>query len=70
NISVLEGDNDPDGDNANLMITEIIDVDGTVTPIAPGATVTLSDGTMVTLQTNGTLDVVPAPDSTEDIDFS
>uniref|UniRef100_UPI0026376695 Ig-like domain-containing protein n=1 Tax=uncultured Polaribacter sp. TaxID=174711 RepID=UPI0026376695 len=70
NISVLEGDNDPDGDNANLMITEIIDADGTVTPIAPGATVTLSDGTMVTLQTNGTLDVVPAPDSTEDIDFS
>ncbi|WP_298951621.1 gliding motility-associated C-terminal domain-containing protein [uncultured Nonlabens sp.] len=70
NISVLDGDEDPDGDNANLMITEIIDADGTVTPIAPGATVTLSDGTMVTLQTNGTLDVVPAPDSTEDIDFS
>ncbi|WP_298767744.1 hypothetical protein, partial [uncultured Polaribacter sp.] len=67
NISVLNGDEDPDGDNGNLMITEIIDPNNgnLATPIAPGSTVTLSDGTMVTLQTNGTLDVVPAPDSTE-----
>ncbi|WP_431472694.1 cadherin-like domain-containing protein [Nonlabens sp. SCSIO 43208] len=70
NINVLDGDDDPDGDNANLMITEIIDpVTGVVTPIAPGSTVTLSDGTTVTLQTNGTLDVTPATDSTEPISF-
>ncbi|MFD1061623.1 Ig-like domain-containing protein, partial [Winogradskyella litorisediminis] len=65
NLNALDGDDDPDGDNANLTITEIIDPDGTVTPIAPLSTVTLSDGTMVTLQTNGTLDVTPGPDVTE-----
>ncbi|ARN71811.1 hypothetical protein BST91_09195 [Nonlabens tegetincola] len=70
NINVLDGDDDPDGDNANLTITEIIDpATGVVTPIAPGSTVTLSDGTTVTLQTNGTLDVTPATDSTEPISF-
>ncbi|WP_298767748.1 hypothetical protein, partial [uncultured Polaribacter sp.] len=63
-VSVLPASNDPDGDNANLAITEILDADGTVFPIATGSTVTLSDGTMVTLQANGVLDVVPAPAST------
>ncbi|WP_405368079.1 Ig-like domain-containing protein, partial [Nonlabens sp. Asnod2-A12] len=70
NINVLDGDVDPDGEDANLMITAITDpLTGTVTPIAPGSTVTLSDGTMVTLNTNGTLDVAPATDSTEPINF-
>ncbi len=70
NINSLEGDVDPDGNNDNLSITSIFDpVTMVDTPIAPGSTVTLSDGTMVTLQTNGTFDVVPATDSSEPINF-
>ncbi|MFD1063385.1 Ig-like domain-containing protein, partial [Winogradskyella litorisediminis] len=67
-VDVLDGDDDPDGDNANLTITEIIDPDGTVFSITDGATVTLSDGTDVTL-TGGQLEVTPVTDSTEPINF-
>ena len=62
NIDVLDGDDDPDGDNANLTITEIIDPADPMNPIAvaPGDTITLADGTVVTLLADGTLDVTPA----------
>ncbi|SDX59092.1 hypothetical protein SAMN05444411_1071, partial [Lutibacter oricola] len=62
-VDVLEGDVDPDGDDSNLVITE---VNGT--PITEGATVTLADGTEVTL-TSGELVVTPPADSTDPISF-
>ena len=55
NIPVLSGDDDPDGDNMLLTVTEI---DGN--PISVGAPVTLVDGTIVALLADGTLDVTPA----------
>ena len=66
NIDVLDGDDDPDGDNANLMVTEIIDSADPMNPIAIaiGDTITLADGTVVTLLADGTLDVTPPEDST------
>ena len=59
---MLDGDDDPDGDNANLTITEIIDPADPMNPIAivPGDTITLADGTLVTLLSDGTFDVTPA----------
>ncbi|MFV9552600.1 Ig-like domain-containing protein, partial [Algibacter sp. PT7-4] len=47
-VNALDGDNDPDGDNNNMVITE---VDGT--PISVGNPVTLSDGSVVTLNPDG-----------------
>ncbi len=66
NVDVLTGDNDPDGDNANLSITEIIDPADTANPLAitPGSSVTLTDGTIVELLTDGTLNVTPPAGST------
>ncbi len=66
NIDVLTGDNDPDGDNANLSITEIIDPADVANPLAitPGSSVTLTDGTIVELLTDGTLNVTPPAGST------
>uniref|UniRef100_UPI0024954D1A Ig-like domain-containing protein n=2 Tax=Cellulophaga baltica TaxID=76594 RepID=UPI0024954D1A len=63
-VDVLDGDNDPDGDNANLVITE---VEGQA--ISTTSPVTLSDGTVVSLNTDGTLEVTPPTDSTEPISF-
>ncbi len=54
NIPVLTGDDDPDGDNTLLTITEI-----NGNPISIGNPVTLADGTIVALLANGTLDVTP-----------
>ncbi|MBU2997451.1 gliding motility-associated C-terminal domain-containing protein [Cellulophaga baltica] len=66
NVDVLTGDDDPDGDNANLSITEIIDPADTANPLAitPGSSVTLTDGTIVELLTDGTLNVTPPAGST------
>ncbi|WP_282144545.1 Ig-like domain-containing protein, partial [Cellulophaga baltica] len=66
NVDVLTGDNDPDGDNANLSITEIIDPADVTNPLAitPGSSVTLTDGTIVELLTDGTLNVTPSAGST------
>ncbi|WP_418184558.1 hypothetical protein, partial [Algibacter sp. PT7-4] len=64
-VNALDGDNDPDGDNNNMVITE---VDGT--PISVGNPVTLSDGSVVTLNPDGTLSVTPVTDSTEPINFT
>lgn len=61
-IAVLANDSDPDGDA--LSITEI---DGQV--ISPGGSVTLASGT-VTLNANGTLTFVAAPDYTGNANFS
>ncbi|WP_298767742.1 Ig-like domain-containing protein, partial [uncultured Polaribacter sp.] len=71
-VDALLGDNDPDGDNANLTITEITDpVTGITSPIDANTPVTLSDGTVVSLDAmTGELLVTPATDSTEDIDFT
>ncbi|WP_241678409.1 Ig-like domain-containing protein, partial [Algibacter amylolyticus] len=63
-VDALDGDNDPDGDNVNLVITE---VDGA--PISDGNPVTLADGSVVTLLPDGTLSVTPVTDSTEPISF-
>ncbi|MEP3836396.1 MAG: Ig-like domain-containing protein, partial [Algibacter sp.] len=63
-VDALDGDNDPDGDNANLVITEVDN-----TAISVGNPVTLSDGSVVTLLPDGTLSVMPPADSTEPISF-
>ena len=73
NVDALDGDDDPDGDNTMLAITEIFDsADPTVAiPLAVGATETLDDGTMVTLLANGTLDITPgAGVMTVDLDYT
>ncbi|MFV9552588.1 Ig-like domain-containing protein, partial [Algibacter sp. PT7-4] len=59
------GDNDPDGDNNNMVITE---VDGT--PISVGNPVTLSDGSVVTLNPDGTLSVTPPNNDNDPISFT
>ncbi|MBQ0740790.1 hypothetical protein J9332_41595, partial [Aquimarina celericrescens] len=51
---------------ANLSITEIIDPADVANPLAitPGSSVTLTDGTIVELLTDGTLNVTPPAGST------
>ncbi|WP_298767746.1 Ig-like domain-containing protein, partial [uncultured Polaribacter sp.] len=64
-VDVLEGDDDPDGDNANLTITQVAGqaiTDG-------GAAVVLADLTEVKL-VSGELVVTPAMDSTEPVNFT
>ncbi|WP_298956584.1 hypothetical protein, partial [uncultured Nonlabens sp.] len=63
-VDALDGDEDPDGDNGNLTITEVAGMaitDG-------GPAVILADLTEVTL-VNGELIVTPVTDSTEPINF-
>ena len=61
NVDALNGDDDPDGDNTMLAITEIFDSanPGVAIPLTVGVTETLTDGTMVALLANGTLDITP-----------
>ena len=61
-IDVLDGDTDPDNDP--LTVTEI-----NGTPVVSGDTVTLLDGTEVTLNTDGTITVDPVDGSTDPISF-
>ncbi len=64
-ISVIRVlDNDVDPDNDLLAITEIDNI-----PVLPGDSVTLSDGTIVTLNNDGTLSVNPVDDSVAPISF-
>ncbi|MEM1192792.1 MAG: Ig-like domain-containing protein, partial [Pseudomonadota bacterium] len=57
NVPVLTNDNDPDGDP--LTVTQIIDPANPSSPITPtvGMPITLTSGTTVTLQPDGSLDV-------------
>ena len=64
-VDALAGDDDPDGDNTLLTITE---VDGQ--PIDAITPVTLGDGTVVSLNPDGTLEVVAPTDSTAPISFT
>ena len=70
-IDVLTGDNDPDGDNNNLTITEVFDPanPGVAIPLVIGMSVTFADGTQVVLNANGTLGVTPPTASTDTIVF-
>ncbi|MFD0917584.1 Ig-like domain-containing protein, partial [Pseudahrensia aquimaris] len=62
-LDLLGNDDDPDGDNANLTITEI---DGQ--PIQPGETVDVANGT-VTLNDDGTVTFTPEDGFTGDAVF-
>ncbi|KAA5824018.1 hypothetical protein FPF71_10360, partial [Algibacter amylolyticus] len=73
NVNALDGDNDPDGLNSNLSITEIFDPSnpGVAIPLSEGVTETLADGTTVTLLANGTLDITPGTGVTSvDLDYT
>ena len=73
NVDALDGDDDPDGDNTMLAITEIFDSanPGVAIPLTVGVTETLTDGTMVTLLAGGTLDITPgAGVMTVDLDYT
>ncbi|WP_206669664.1 hypothetical protein, partial [Algibacter amylolyticus] len=73
NVNALDGDNDPDGLNSNLVITEVFDpVAPTLAiPLTVNTPVTLTDGTVVTLLPNGTLDITPGTGVTSvDLDYT
>ncbi len=61
NIAVLANDSDPEGEV--LTVTHIIDPADPTNPIAiaPGGSVTLSSGTVISLLADGSLDVTTSP---------